>query len=380
MTIFSKIEAYMRDELCGKKGIPGCDVIIMQKHRELFRYHCGYSSLEERTPMTGKERYYLYSCTKPLTVAGAMRLVESGKLALDAPVSNYIPAFQNAYLIKDGKAVPPASPITVRHLFTMTAGFDYNLNREPIKKLLSQTEGRIPTVEFAKAALASPLASEPGQQFRYSICHDLLGAVIEAVAEMPFSEYQSRAIFEPLEMEHTGFLTSDKIDKSCSPLYIYNQQSNRVERTDDPYRAALHPAYESGGAGLISTVEDYIRFADAMANEGEGKNGYRLLRPETVKLIRSEQLKNFTINSDFTCAAGTGYGYGLGMRTLVSKADGQRSPLGEFGWDGAACSYVMMDAENGIAIFFATHLLSWPNLLGSAHAPIRDFTYEALGL
>lgn len=378
--MFSKLIAYINDELCQKRGMPGCDVLIMREHREVFRYQCGYSCIEDQTPVMGKERYYLYSCTKPITVTGAMRLIEGGMLDLDTPVWDYIPAFRKAYLLNGDEMVPASKPITVRHLLTMTAGFDYNLNREPLKRLLSQTDRFISTVEFANAALESPLLSEPGETFRYSICHDLLGAVIEVVTQMPLSEYLQKAIFYPLQMEHTGFLTSEKIDKSCSPLYIYNANKQAVERVDDPYRAGLHPTYESGGAGLISTVEDYACFADALANEGECKNGYRLLLPETVKLMRSEQLKSFSVNDNFTCAAGNGYGYGLGVRTLISKADCQRSPLGEFGWDGAAGSYVMVDPTNRLSIFFATHLLAWPDLLGCAHAPIRDLTYDSLKL
>ena len=97
-------------------------------------------------------------------------------------------------------------------------------------------------------------------------------------------------------------------------------------------------------------------------------------------MMQEEQLSNMHVPTPFACAAGPGYGYGLGVRTLVNHDLGQRSPLGEFGWDGAAGSYVMVDTQNHLSIFFATHLLGWHDRFGSIHAPVRDLTYECLGI
>ena len=104
------------------------------------------------------------------------------------------------------------------------------------------------------------------------------------------------------------------------------------------------------------------------------------MKPETIDLMRTEQLRTYAMNPQFGCAAGPGYGYGLGVRTLIDKSQGQRSSLGEFGWDGAAGSYVMIDPAEKLSIFFAMHVRGWPNLIGCGHAPIRDLTYEVLGL
>ena len=146
---------------------------------------------------------------------------------------------------------------------------------------------------------------------------------------------------------------------------------NKFQLTDE---------YESGGAGLYSCVDDYSLFADAMANGGIGASGARILKSETIDLMRTEQLKTFIIEPGFPCLSGPGYGYGLGVRTLVDKSLGQRSTLGEFGWDGAAGSYIMMDPAHGLSIFFAMHIIDWPKLVGCAHALIRDIIYEVLGL
>ncbi|MBE6578070.1 MAG: beta-lactamase family protein [Ruminococcaceae bacterium] len=376
---FKKLDNYMKDTLYKDSSIPGCDIIIKQGHKTLFRAQYGYADMANKTAVDPKSQYCLYSCTKPVTVAGAMRLVEEGRLELDVPASRYIPAFADAFLLVDGVKKAPQKEITVRDLFTMSAGFTYSFATDPIQRLF-ESEDKVSTVDLARAAVASPLEFEPGEHFRYSMCHDLLGAVVEAVSDMPFGDYQKKVIFEPLGMKSTGFLTTLKEPPTLPPLYGVDVNTKDVVSEDRIYHHGLRNNYESGGAGMISTVEDYSLFADTMACGGTSADGYRLLRSETVKLIHSEQLKSFTVNAAFTCAAGAGYGYGLGVRTLVNKDEGQRSPLGEFGWDGAAGSYVLMDTKNKVSVFFATHLLRWPARLGTLHAPIRDLTYECLEL
>lgn len=377
---FDRLDSHIRQRLADNPDIPGFDLIIQQSHETLFRAGYGYSDLERKTPIAGDELYCMYSCTKPITVVSAMRLIEEGKLALDAPVSRYLPCFDTAYLFVNGEQKAPQIPITLRHLFTMTAGFTYDLNTAPIRALLENGTGRIPTTEFAKAALATPLAFEPGDRYQYSICLDLLGAVVEAVSEMPFGEYQKKFIFDPLGMTHTGFLTTLPPSAQPAPLYLYKKSLHTTQLHTMIHEFGLHRRFESGGAGLLSTVEDYAKFAATMAHSGISADGYRLLKPETIRLMTTEQLSCFARNSAFSCAAGPGYGYGLGVRTLISQEDGQRSPLGEFGWDGAAGSYVMIDTRNDLSIFFATHLRGWHDRFGALHAPIRDLVYECLDI
>lgn len=358
-------------------AIPGCDIIIKQNHRIIFRKQYGYSDMDKETETRGDECYALYSCTKPMTVAGAMRLAEEGKIDLDAPVYDYLPFFKDCYILKDGKRKEPDAPITVKHLLTMTAGFDYDFDKPSFNGLFG---GRltVSSLDFAKAAVREPLIFEPGERFQYSICLDILGAVIEAVSQMPFSEYMKKSIFEPLGMQNTYFAADVQPNVHITPIYKYQADGRKVVHAQNDYLSHPFSRFDGGGAGVISTAEDYSKFADAMANFGTAENGYRLLKPETVAEIKKEQLKSFTVNCDFTCAAGEGYGYGLGMRTLVSRENGQKSPLGEFGWDGAAGSYILMDTQNRLSIVFTTHLLNWPSLLGTYHAPIRDLTYECL--
>lgn len=375
---FTPVTDYIENVLVREKGVPGCDVLIRRGHETLLRYMSGVSDYEGNTPIRGDELYYMYSCSKPITCAAAMQLVEQGKLQLDAPVYEYLPAYKNAFLMKDGRKVPAAKPITVRHLFTMSAGLDYNRNTAPLQALIAKNPNA-GTVEVVNAFIESPLQFEPGSQFLYSLCHDVLAAVVEVVSGQRFGEYLQKNIFAPLGMKRTGFFLPKEEESHLVAQYACANPS-----TIQPFCGngdfRITENYESGGAGLYSCVEDYSRFADAMANGGVGITDAQILKPETIDLMRTEQLSTYAMNPQFGCAAGPGYGYGLGVRTLIDKSQGQRSSLGEFGWDGAAGSYVMIDPAQKLSIFFAMHVRGWPNLIGCGHAPIRDLTYEILGL
>lgn len=375
---FTPVIDYIENVLRKEKGVPGCDVLICREHEVLLRYMSGVSDYEGNTPIRGDEVYYMYSCTKPITCTAAMQLVEQGKLQLDAPVYEYLPAYKNAFLMKDGQKVPTEKPMTVRQLFTMSAGLNYDRSTAPILDLIKK-KPQAGTVEVVNRFIESPLQFEPGSQFLYSLCHDVLAAVVETASGMRFSDYLEKNIFEPLGMKRTGFYLPEEEKPHLTAQYECCQPG-KIRPWTASTGFQLTENYESGGAGLYSCVQDYSLFADAMANGGIGASGARILKPETIDLMRTEQLRSYTMNPQFGCAAGPGYGYGLGVRTLIDKSGGQRSSLGEFGWDGAAGSYVMIDPAQKLSIFFAMHVRGWPRLIGCGHAPIRDLTYEVLGL
>ncbi len=378
MTDFSKIARYMEDTVCQKHGVPGCDILIYRDHELLYRHICGFSDREAQIPLTEDHLYYMYSCTKVLTVSAGMRLWEEGKLDLDAPVSDYLPAFADVKQNIDGTLTAPQKPLLVRHLFTMSGGFDYNMRTEEINALIAKNPHAV-TLEIVDLFAKKPLLFTPGSRFLYSLCHDILAAVIEVASGMRFSEYLKTVIFDPIGMRDSTF--DDTPDVLARLAGQYNADQNGiVTRVGQGNIFRLTDNYESGGAGLICSAADYAQFADTMACGGTAANGYRFLKPETVRLLHKDQLPTYTMDGTFSCAAGPGYGYGLGVRTRLDQNEGQRSPIGEFGWDGAAGSYVMCDDTNHLSIFFAMHVLSWPCCIGSDHAVIRDMVYDALNL
>lgn len=379
MLNFSHIARYMEETVCAAHQIPGCDLIVMKDHKQLWRHMCGYADYEKKQPVTPDRLYYMYSCTKPLTVTCGMRLVEEGKLNLDAPVSDYLPAFADVFLMKDGQPVPPAHAPTVRHLFTMSAGFDYAGGGDAQARVIRESNGTAGTIDIVNTYVTRPLWFEPGHQYQYSMCHDILAAVIEVVSGMKFADYMKRILFDPLEMTDSTFDETPAVRARLAAQFASDSQGNV-----SPVRLAndfiFTPNYQSGGAGLITTTADYAKFTDALASGGTGWNGARILKPDTIVLLHTEQLSRFVSVNNFACAAGNGYGYGLGVRTRVDRNEGQRSPIGEFGWDGAAGAYCMMDDVNHLSIAFTMHVLGWPYCVRSDHAVMRDMVYDALGL
>ena len=374
--MFAKIVEYMESDILKRMRVPCCDLIVMRDHQQLFRHTCGLRSVTENIPLDKNALFYLYSCTKPITVTAALRLVEEGKLSLDAPVSDYLPAYHTLFVLENGILRPARKPLTIRHLFTMTGGFDYRM-RPPETKALLDADPLAGTLDVVNIFAAKPLCFEPGTRFQYSICHDILAAVVETVAGKRFSSYLHEILFDPLGMMDITFSPTD--GERCKLVEQFDYRNGAVQLTKQTNTFQVTPQYESGGAGLISSLADYAKFADVLACGGTAANGYRFLAPETIALLRTEQLRSFAIDSSFSCVAGPGYGYGLGVRTRISP-EGGRSPVGEFGWDGAGGCYLLVDNTHRLSIVFGMQVLDWPDCIGNAHSVIRDMVYDILGI
>ena len=356
-----------------EEGIPGVDCIITVDHKEVFRYFTGYADKETGRRIDGNELYLIFSMTKMLTCTCTLQLYEQGKFQLDDPVSQYLPAFSKMQLtqqmldVEAGAKVATGrsmgehtivtrdatakTPITVKHLLTMTAGLDYNLYAPGIRSAIEA--GKSTTQALAEAMAQTILGFEPGTRFRYSLCHDILGALIEKWSGMSLGEYMQKFIFAPLGMTDT-FFGIPKDTKRLAQIYRFDEDRNVVPaRMDNPYQLTEH--YESGGAGLTSTTADYAIFLDALACNGMSKTGYRLLQSDTVALMSRNHLTGQALE-DFH-ALHPGYGYGFGVRTHMDKAEsGSLSPFGEFGWDGAAGAFSLVDRENRLSISYFQHV------------------------
>lgn len=353
-------------------GVPGCSISIRKDHKEIYRYICGVRNRDTRVPMTGEEFFYIFSCTKPITVAAAMQMMEKGYFKLDDVVADYIPEFKDVMVDENGILVPPREPITIHHLMTMSAGLNFNIKEDTIGD-----RSRLNTYDMAVQMCRKPLLFHPGDRYKYSICLDVLAAVMEVASGVKFGQYLKENIFDPLGMKNTGF------DPNVSPMaaqYECPKGTKDVNFIGNEHPYLFNNCYESGGGGLVSTLDDYAIFADAMACNGVGANGARILTKNSIDALRVNQIGTFVRDTEYMCYAGPGYGYGLGVRTLIDKSQGQRSPLGEFGWDGANGAFVIIDPENHLSFSFMQHVRAWPNLMGFFYAPIRDEVYEALGL
>ena len=349
--------------------IPGNSVVIYKDGKKVFEYSSGYSDLEKKIKKTGEEQLYIYSCSKVATVTAALQLYEQGKFLLSDPLYEYLPEFKKMY-VKDGDRIKAAeNPITIRDLFTMTAGLSYATNTPAFEKARKLTDGKMDTRTVIKCLAEEPLLFEPGARWNYSLCHDVLAVLAEVVSGMRFSEYMKKYIFEPLDMNNSYYHTPN--DVIISPQYIYEIQDTKnivelqqKEHTSGVVKRAygnelvFGENYDSGGAGIITTVDDYAKFAAALANSGTGLNNNRILSSATVKLMKTNQL-NEAQRKTMNWRRLRGYGYGLGVRTLIDKAEsGSNSSIGEIGWGGAAGATIIADTEEKVALFYAPHMLN----------------------
>ena len=349
--------------------IPGNSVVIYKDGKKVFEYSSGYSDLEKKIKKTGEEQLYIYSCSKVATVTAALQLYEQGKFLLSDPLYEYLPEFKKMY-VKDGDRIKAAeNPITLRDLFTMTAGLSYATNTPAFEKARKLTDGKMDTRTVIKCIAEEPLLFEPGARWNYSLCHDVLAVLTEVVSGMRFSEYMKKNIFEPLDMNNSYYHAPN--DVIISPQYIYEIQDTKnivelqqKEHTSGVVKRAygnelvFGENYDSGGAGIITTVDDYAKFAAALANSGTGLNNNRILSSATVKLMKTNQL-NEAQRKTMNWRRLRGYGYGLGVRTLIDKAEsGSNSSIGEIGWGGAAGATIIADTEEKVALFYAHHMLN----------------------
>jgi CubicO group peptidase (beta-lactamase class C family) len=358
------------DKLTYEKKLPLLDVLVYKDHKEIYRRTASYTGKH-----TADELLTMFSCTKVLTAALGMRLIEEGKIELDAPVSNYIPKFSSAYTLDENNNRHP-EVITVRHLFTMSSGFDYKLRCPEILRISEEKYDTASTVDVICALLDKPLNFTPGDHFLYSLSHDALGALIEAVTGLTLAEYAQKYVFDPLGMKSSTLFYQKYIK---NPPTVYDIVENGYEPEKENTCRRFHPTknYVSGGGGLISTVKDYAILADTLAAGGTGENGYRLLKPETIEKMKGVQFDCLNVKNNYTCVQGKDYAYGLGVRVRTVK-DSSGIPVGEFGWDGAAGSYTLIDTDNAISITMGMNVMNWPEIFRGEHLAIARLIYEEI--
>lgn len=374
---FSKLEAYLSTlPAC---GIPGCELAVTYRGETVFRSGVGFADAELTRPVSQDDLYFVFSISKITTCVAALRLWEEGRLGLDDPVSKYLPSY--AYLTvknEKGKPAPAQNTMTVRHLFTMTGGLNYDLNAQPIMRVRQSDDQS--TVSIASALAEAMLDFEPGTKFQYSLCHDVLGAVVEVASGMRFGDYVKKYILDPLGMTDTGYHVPDALWSRMSA--IYNFTHGLMKPTPIPVETSnvyvLTPDFDSGGAGLYSTVNDQIKLMTTLACGGTTPDGYTLLRPETIRMMGENGLAD-SARPYFMPSRLYGYSWGLCGRAHVDPVvSGSRSSVGEFGWDGAAGAFAMVDPTKQVALYFGMHVRGCNYAYHHVHPTLRDLVYECI--
>ena len=370
---FSPLGAFL-DRLL-PRGIPFGDVTVSQNGEVLYRHIAG--------DVAEDAVYNLYSASKPITCTAALQLFEKGDFLLNTQVREFLPEFADVtvrHRLPDGteEIRPAENPVLMRDLFCMSAGLNYDTNSPAMKDLRERTNGAPTTRQIAEAMAKTPLGFEPGTHWNYSMCHDVLAAVVEVISGERFSDYLRRHIFEPLGMEDTGAVVRMPEDKwaRLAKQYEFDYATETAHEISRKCTFDLGPNHESGGGGLFSTAKDYHKFAMAMANGGHTPDGGRLLSPATIDLMRTNML-NETALKDENWIQLDGYGYGLGVRTMIDKAlGGSNGSLGEFGWSGMAGAYILIDPDRRLAITYMQHMVN--DLEAYVHPRLRNITYACL--
>jgi CubicO group peptidase (beta-lactamase class C family) len=371
---FEKITSYLNS--LEAEGIPSVDCMIYKNHELVYRHFSGYSDSAKMKKMQGNELYLMFSATKLITMTAALQLVEKGRLDLDQPVSRFLPAYADLKVMEADQVKPAQKELLVRHLLSMQSGLDYDLSRSGIVRVISEKGQKATTQELVNSFIESPLKFEPGEHYEYSLSHDVVGAIIEVVSGMSLKEYFSLNIFGPLEMNDTFFAKPMNEHERLAAQYMYDNDNHVSTEMELSCCYQLTESYESGGAGLISCVEDYGKFADALACGGVSAKGIRILEEETVKLMRTNLLGPVQLEELVNKMGRVGYGYGCGVQVLLAPEECKaKAPSGVFGWDGAAGACVIMDPSNHISLVYAQHVRGCGYAYATIHPMLRDLMY-----
>lgn len=342
----------------------GVNLLVLKNGKEVFYGDAGYRDLANQKPVTRDTIFRLYSQTKPVTAVAVMVLVSQGKIDLGGEVSDYLPEFKDLYVNKDGKRTPASRPMLVRDLMNMTSGLAYpndiTEGGRQSDKVFAQIDKRlysdhpVTTAEFSRMMAKVDLCFEPGEQFMYGTSADILGALVEKVSGVSFGDFLRKNLFEPLEMNDTGFFVPKEKTDRLSLVYDYCGSGLKEVKTDHlglRYMRETPPSFESGGAGLCSTLDDYSHFGTMLLNGGAYK-GIRILPEAAVKFLTSGGITDVQkpqLEAGWTWMRG--YTYGNLMRVCEDESRVTLfSSKGEYGWDGWLGTFFSNEPQHGITL------------------------------
>jgi len=358
--------------------IPGISARIVQEGETLAQVVCGLGDREAGKPLQEDGLFRIYSMSKVITIVAALQLFEKGYFTLETPLSDFLPSFGRMDVItgydQDIPLFKPATqPILMKHLFTMTSGITYGFNPAtvPADRYLQsrlneadrqkgEAPGGLNTREFIEVLSGTALAFEPGEDYLYGYSHDILGRVIEVITGDSFGSYLKKNIFDPLDMRDTTFLPDKEQTERLVPLYKTEKAGEAPIRIpdDDPIMSYLFNkgGLESGGGGLASSLNDYCRYCEVLLQGGYFKD-HRIIGRKTLDLMTRNHLKGKALET----MSGGGYGYGLGVRVMMNPAQaGIPGSMDEYGWEGAATTWMCIDPEEELYAVMMLQFLNCP--------------------
>ena len=373
----AEVDTFMEHQVADKK-IAGGIVIVAHDGKIGFFHAYGQMDVEANQPMRTDTIFRIYSMSKAITTAAALNLVDAGKIAVDDPVSKYIPSFADLKVAAPSSLRAPKRAMTVRDLMLHTSGLTYGSGPDALKEAAGRLKPLESTdlKEMADKLAQIPLAFDPGTDWTYGVSIDVLGRVIEVASGESLDVFLRKTIFDPLDMPDTAFnVPPEKLSRFAAN---YARSTGGLKVIDVPAKSryAGKVTFFSGGGGLVGTARDYLRFLTMIQNGGE-LGGHRILRPETVALMTTNQLPKeaYPIHFDKVRREGTGFGFGFSVRTENTPAWDPAGRVGEYGWGGAASTHYWLSPTDKLIVVTLEQIMpyQWDTEFG-----VKKLIYDAI--
>jgi CubicO group peptidase (beta-lactamase class C family) len=377
----ARIDEFFNNEVATGK-IPGAMVLIKQHGRQIYFKTFGFSNPDTGRPLTPDTIFPLHSMSKTITSFVAMMLVDQGKLKVGDPVAKYIPSFANMKVgVQKNNAsgrpvlelVPTRRPLTIEDLLLHTSGITYGFYGEGLVKAAYADIyfGDFDNAQFAERIAMLPLAEQPRTLWNYGHSTDILGRVIEVISGRSLFQFEKAVLLDPLGMTTTKFFVTDPAERVRFALPLPGDR--HVER--NPLDVTR---WESGGGGLVSTMDDFARFAQLLLNGGE-LDGKRYLTRETFAAMTTDHIgPGSGVKRDYFYFPGDGFGFGYGFAIRTDPGKAVPPPpgsIGEIKWDGASGTYFVVDRANDM---FFILLENSPSERTRIQPALKQIIYDAL--
>lgn len=337
------------NQLVTDRKLAGAVAGVARRGKLVYLTAVGAQTLEPRVPMTVRSLFRIYSMTKSVTAVAVMQFVDQGRVALTDPVSRYLPEFAEVRVAQpDGTTRPPSKPITIEDLLLHTSGLNHRTSSEYRQAAVRAREVALP--QFVKNIVRVPLMEDPGSRFRYSESSTVLGRLVEVWSGQHLDDYLDERVFRPLKMPDTGFWARADQRPRLTTVYSLSEGTGLRPIEIETVPFTERPSLIEGAVGLVSTVGDYLRFAQMLLNRGE-LDGQRILRTDTVARM---------VENGFSPAIltqrGPAIGWGLANVNVVLDPAGVPYPAnrGEYGWDGSAGTIFWVDPSTQLVTIVMT--------------------------
>jgi CubicO group peptidase (beta-lactamase class C family) len=380
------------------ESFPGCSVLVSQNNEEVYYFQTGLSDREKNTPIQRDTIFRIYSMTKPITSLAIMILVERGLMKISDEVEKYLPEWKNLSVYQSGDinnliTKPPKRKMIIHDLLTHRSGLTYH-NEDSIISKLYLKKKLMKRSSFGPDNLSSdncinilsgiPLKFSPGEHFNYSISTDILGFIIERISKKSLVDFFQENILGPLEMKDTSFKISNSNLKRFASCYVYDSLANKYVLGDDSNKSKYSKIQNInwGGAGLISTIDDYMKFCNFIQNNGSvGEKN--IIGSKTLKYMISNQLENrkdlYKIaKGQWSKSSYKGIGFSLAGSVVIDPISNMSTrSIGEFSWGGAAETSFWVDQKEKISVVFMAQMLGYPHSQ-NIRDDLRTLVYQAL--